>query len=424
MTAVTGASPPAAPVQRFPAEPLGVRQGRRFVRDCLVGLDDDLVDTVELLACELMTNCLLHAQTPFEVRLWGNASRVHVRVSDGALGRTPVTRAHSLEDTSGRGLQLVEELAAYYGVDRDCRSKTVWFEVWAHEAPRLEGPAWPVVEPSDGVREVELAGVPVALYRAAHRHREALLREAKLHTLTHGDLFGVGVDMLLRAESVHDAIAAQALPQLDAAPDHETTLRLRLPTACAEAVADLQQVLDLANSAAREGRFLTRPALPEVSRFRAWLFAEVGRQLQQPGSSRPWRPPGPAAYQKRAARTTGDPWGISASQTPMVVAGDDNVIQAVNQPLTDLLGWSAEQLVGHRLISIIPPAWRQRHIAGFTSFLLTGTATMSGREVTVPALTRDGQERLVRLLVQVRHGQDGRTAFLAELRPHFPFRAR
>ncbi len=55
-------------------------------------------------------------------------------------------------------------------------------------------------------------------------------------------------------------------------------------------------------------------------------------------------------------------------------------------------------------------------MAGFTLHLLTGASAIVDREVTVPALRRDGTEVPVVLLVQRESAADGRAVFVATLR--------
>ncbi len=56
-----------------------------------------------------------------------------------------------------------------------------------------------------------------------------------------------------------------------------------------------------------------------------------------------------------------------------VVAADDaNRIIAIRDPLAELPGWRPGDLVGRRVVTLIPPALREAHVAGFTRHLTTG----------------------------------------------------
>ena len=113
-----------------------------------------------------------------------------------------------------------------------------------------------------------------------------------------------------------------------------------------------------------------------------------------------------------------DPSTVTAATTGRIAADEANRILAVSRPVLELLGYDdPAQLVGRRLVAIIPERFRQAHVAGFTMFLLTGRRPLLGRQVTVPALRRDGSEVLVLLTIEARAGGDGQTLLLAEVSP-------
>jgi PAS domain S-box-containing protein len=111
-------------------------------------------------------------------------------------------------------------------------------------------------------------------------------------------------------------------------------------------------------------------------------------------------------------------WDTSVvrTATEAVIAADDrNRILAASPAAFDLLGWD-DDLVGRRIVAVIPERFREAHIAAFTLHLLTGETRILDREVAVPALRRDGTEVAVRLLVQRDSAAEGHTVFLATLR--------
>ncbi|HUQ63587.1 MAG TPA: ATP-binding protein [Acidimicrobiales bacterium] len=132
----------------FPAEPASVSKARRFVRETLdavgaAGFEECAI----LLVSELVTNAVLHARTAPEVTVRVTEDRVWVGVRD-ASPVAPAPKRYGLEAATGRGLQLVEQIAARWGVDTDSAGKTVWFELdpdsteryaRAQEAAILEG---------------------------------------------------------------------------------------------------------------------------------------------------------------------------------------------------------------------------------------------------------------------------------------------
>jgi anti-sigma regulatory factor (Ser/Thr protein kinase) len=105
-----------------------VPAARRFVRDVLREQSRELLDAVELMASELATNCIHHAQTCFELKIDDAQSQIRVEVRDSGQGR-PVPRSPAPTDRTGRGLRIVEAMAEAWGVEPSSSGKTVWFTV-------------------------------------------------------------------------------------------------------------------------------------------------------------------------------------------------------------------------------------------------------------------------------------------------------
>jgi anti-sigma regulatory factor (Ser/Thr protein kinase) len=89
-----------------------------------------------LLVSELVTNAIVHTRTPvgLSVRLTGR--RLRSVVSDESA-RMPTPGAAGRSGGIGHGLQLVEELADDWGVERTAVGKDVWFEVELAAKDRL-----------------------------------------------------------------------------------------------------------------------------------------------------------------------------------------------------------------------------------------------------------------------------------------------
>ena len=101
-----------------------------------------------------------------------------------------------------------------------------------------------------------------------------------------------------------------------------------------------------------------------------------------------------------------------------VAADDTNRIIAVSAPALALLGYDlADELVGHRLVEIIPARYRQAHLAGFTLYLSNGRAPLLDRPVRVPVLHRDGSESELELTISSQLLEGGRHVFVAGLVP-------
>ena len=98
----------------------------RTLRDWRLG--GEVVDCAILLTSELVTNAVRHAGTRVIVRLDTRDHRLRVEVVD-AVERRPQPRHADLLAEGGRGLELVDALAADWGVDGGPGGKSVWFEL-------------------------------------------------------------------------------------------------------------------------------------------------------------------------------------------------------------------------------------------------------------------------------------------------------
>ncbi|MER6408485.1 SpoIIE family protein phosphatase [Streptomyces viridosporus] len=408
-------SPPGAPSRRLPPAPESAAAARRFVRSVLDGVPPDTVDTAELLVGELVTNVVIHARTETEVRAWTVGDQAHVRVSDHRPERGLVPHDRHPYACTGRGLALVEELATHHGVHSGQGRKTVWFEVWP-EGPAPPASVWEIVKPSSGrTLSVTLNDVPYALYWAAQQQWEGLLRELLLAASTI-DRTGVRPEDLLVAQDTSNMICACMAAAVEQETPDTSTLSLLVAFAAdaAPGVAALRRVLDEADAAAQQGALLALPALPQIRAFRHWLLDQIAGQLAG-GEPTAWTqvPQAPSTTPTDMA-----PWDASeveASDVPTVAADDRNRIIAVNNSAANLLGWHPQDLVGRRLTALIPEHLRTRHVAAFSSLLLTGESRILGRSIPVPALHRDGRMIPVRLSVQTQEAVDGRTVFVAHL---------
>jgi PAS domain S-box-containing protein len=106
---------------------------------------------------------------------------------------------------------------------------------------------------------------------------------------------------------------------------------------------------------------------------------------------------------------------VAASANAVIAADDTNHIIAVSRPAAALLGWSVAELIGQRIVAIMPEQMRDAHIAGFTQYLLTKRATILGTPIEVPALRRDGSQVTVTLVIRIHAVSGGRTVFVAEV---------
>ncbi|MET8248717.1 PAS domain-containing protein [Streptomyces sp. NPDC005202] len=243
---------------------------------------------------------------------------------------------------------------------------------------------------------VELIGLPGALHKAAQMHREALLRES-LMAASAGDLPSVPLADLQIAHDTNHLVRARVTAASERHSHGDLhTVRTQIPDDAQDAVHTLCRVLDVVH-----GRLLTRPALPQIHALNRWLLGQITAQLaghrptawtempREPSTT----PPEPAAW---------DPSRLQASSTPTIAADDGDRIIAANAAASDLLGWAPGELIGQRITTIIPEHLRERHVASFTSPLLTGHSRILGRPVSVPVLRRGGSLVEIDLCIQTR----------------------
>ncbi|MBD3554738.1 MULTISPECIES: ATP-binding protein [Streptomyces] len=116
-------------LRRFPRRRTSVGASRDFVAHVLREWQlTGLIEDIALCASELATNALLHGVPPgreFAVRLDLTDDLVRLEVRDSGEGRPEIQHADE-RSCSGRGLFLVGELAADFGVDQHVVGKTVW----------------------------------------------------------------------------------------------------------------------------------------------------------------------------------------------------------------------------------------------------------------------------------------------------------
>jgi anti-sigma regulatory factor (Ser/Thr protein kinase) len=91
-------------------------------------VDAEVADDLVLVTSELVTNALVHARPPVDLRLRAFADRVVLEVQDQDLLR-PRRRRPDDDDEHGRGLNIVEALSQEWGTRRTGAGKTVWCSV-------------------------------------------------------------------------------------------------------------------------------------------------------------------------------------------------------------------------------------------------------------------------------------------------------
>ncbi|MDQ1703104.1 MAG: hypothetical protein QOF57_2356 [Frankiaceae bacterium] len=447
-------------------DPASAAVARRFVRAALVDGDrEEWAERAELAVSELVTNAILHAHTELvvTVAITGDAATVSVR---DAAPQLPSQRHWGESATTGRGLALVALLSVSYGVDVAPGGKTVWFRLdhslseadethdvagdlggvgqsatWDVDDWDIDGPA--AGSEPEGHDTVVLLDLPVLLWLASQQHQEAVLRELLLMRadadgeVGRVDLTAAGRALAALGGAVERGLAAAATAGAPPArlaqghPDNHSSPP-SVPAAVDAVVvvpvdghsdfAALQDVLDAGRRLGAADRMLLRPALPETVALRDWACEQVLAQLNGVPAT-PWvgaahpRFIDPASAGETAPAPDWDDSVVRTTDRAAVAADDNNRIVAMSAAAADLLGWPAAELVGRRVVTIVPERLREAHVAGFTRHLTTGEAHVIGTEVTLPVLRRDGAEISCRFLIERAPAGRGRAVYVAWLTP-------
>lgn len=124
-----GYSPRLLDVLHLPAHPTSPRRARQFVDQVLHRWQrDGAIDRLALIASELVTNAVCHANTEITLRLSADGDLLRLEVFDGAT-RRPQFVDSDRNQPGGLGLPIVEALASSWGVRSDDNGKGVWAEL-------------------------------------------------------------------------------------------------------------------------------------------------------------------------------------------------------------------------------------------------------------------------------------------------------
>lgn len=293
---------------------------RRWLRQRLGTWDDDRIDIAELVLSELVTNAVLHSHGPMRVSLSLRDDCAALEVVDATGGSVPVIHHYGKDATTGRGMHLIEELTAAWGVRGFVAGKGVWAlladpakpghatECLAEFTPDtwfLGDPTSPgdLEEPGTGLppgtelARVLLVALPLRVYFAAREHNDALLREFRF--LTTGQRPGTVPRRLLdlaaetRRHFADQGTAVRAQVEAAVARGEPTVdLALQVPRLSWDVLTNLSRLLDEADEFCSSGDLLSLSSPPIVRTFRAWYVRQVLDQLEGAGAS-PWSEPEP-----------------------------------------------------------------------------------------------------------------------------------
>ena len=256
---------------------------------------------------------------------------------------------------------------------------------------------------------VVLESFPLRLFAAADEQWEAMLREYALRGLG-GALQAYDNGEVTRAANALSVVGAAA-DAVDTGADRGT-LHLDVPAPADFAL--LQGILDDALSLAVSGELLVFPSLPEVVTFRNWMCEQVLGQAAGAPSS-PWQfvPTDQPAQEMVAGWDGAD---ALPADTAWLLGDEHNRIVGASPAALAMLGWTAEDLIGQRLLAVVPPHLRERHVAAFTRSVISG-GTVRDEPMAVPALARDGREVPVVLTLSWHAARRGTRVYLARLEP-------
>lgn len=414
-------------------DPRSVGRARDVLRDAMArGRAGHLVDAAAVALSEVVTNALVHAGGAMQVHLWVTTDAVRVEVEDSST-HMPSMRHYAPTAGTGRGLQLVSSLVDRWGAAERSAGKVVWFEIGSaslHSDLQEDGAEVAVRRAAGRTPDVSLITlrhVPLLMHAAWQEHAAALLREYLLHVLDDDDAV---LDKHARASAamslLHDQLPAPILPadpdalMADAIEPHVTAdeVVLQIPTASLGNFETLDELLRSAIVQSRAGAFLSPPTQPEIDEMRQWMCSEVARQAAGDTTATPWlaRTDVSATLADQASLTA-DYAQLSKVEEPLLATDGASIIVAVSQAALSLLGYRhAEQLLGRRVIVVVPARFHQAHIAGTTLHATNGRDNLLEVPIQVPMVRADGSEVSVRIEVRPQRLVDDRHVFVARFR--------
>ncbi|UDY25084.1 ATP-binding protein [Nocardioides sp. Kera G14] len=115
----------------LPFRPESVRAARAIVRTFGAELADDTMADAELLVSEVVTNAVRHGGPDISLTVEVEGGSVTIGVTDGSNVMPMTGTAVAATKASGRGLLLVDQVAAAWGVTTHSGKdgKTVWFRL-------------------------------------------------------------------------------------------------------------------------------------------------------------------------------------------------------------------------------------------------------------------------------------------------------
>ena len=369
------------------------------------------------------------------------ADRLHIEVRDWSCA-LPEEREYGADATTGRGMALVRSLALECGVRRLPDGKVIWFQIGDPPERPVDDrflAMWDVDETNAAGTEpagmrVGLINVPATLWLAARQHHDALLRAAAPVPRRAPDSAGrrcggsgppVHQRRGDRGHRHRAGVGSRSQPAprgtSERAPWVPDRLDVSFDSSDDPAIFEaLQDVLDEGERLAIDRQPPMRPGLPEIIAVRDWACEQA---ISQATGAPPvaWVGTGHEDFETaEVVLEAAHGWDTShviMSTRGVVAADDTNRIVAISRSLAQWVGWEPDELVGRRVVTLIPPGLREAHVAGFTRHLATGVAHAIGVPLTLPVLRKDGSEIECHFLIEQVAAPGGRTGYQAWISP-------
>jgi anti-sigma regulatory factor (Ser/Thr protein kinase) len=124
----------------LPADPSSAGAARHSLAGYCEELEvpDDLTDDALMAISELVTNAVLHADTPTIAWAEYRAGSITLAVVDGSAD-LPALLAPSQSREDGRGMAIIDELGATWGLIKTSLGKIVWVNIRQRVQPSPSG---------------------------------------------------------------------------------------------------------------------------------------------------------------------------------------------------------------------------------------------------------------------------------------------
>ena len=278
--------------------PRNVQQARHWVVDTIREIGrPELAETTELAVSELVTNAMLHAEPPIEIRVRGTRLHPRIEVRDGSteppVMPTPAQAYHDPVDlaedqlllTYGRGLDIVSRCADAWGAELEENGKTMWF------APAAETHDIGIVglvtgrldvgrrTPRPDAHPFRLLGVPLPSLDDFQRHYQELRREVRLLALAHEEDYPLAKTLSdLFGSMQRELREGLDVPPVRPRPDGTVDLTIRLSPESAETMGRFVELLDFADEFCSRERMLSLARSRAQVAFQTWFLTEFTRQ--------------------------------------------------------------------------------------------------------------------------------------------------